>query len=146
MNTKRNVISTIALIMIVMFIVMILNIGFNLREFGINSAKTKAHLVSQSVKNGLTAHMVNGIMANRDFYVSEAKNLPNIENLWIIRSEDVNKQFGKGKEVVRDEIDEKVMQTGETISVIDEKFFGHSTYRITIPYKAEQTPSIEQKK
>lgn len=143
MNTKRNVISTIALIMIVMFIVMIVNIGFNLREFGINSAKTKAHLVSQSVKNGLTAHMVNGIMENRGFYISETKNLQNIENLWIIRSEDVTKQFGKGKEVVRDEIDERVMKTGETISVMDENFFGHSTYRITIPYKAEQTPSID---
>jgi len=143
MNTKRNVISTIALIMIVMFIVMIVNIAFNLREFGINSAKTKAHLVSQSVKNGLTAHMVNGIMENRDFYVSETKNLPNIENLWIIRAEEVNKQFGKGKEVARDDIDEKVMQTGETISVLDENFFGHSTYRITIPYKAEKTPSID---
>jgi len=142
MNTKRNVITTIAFIMIIMFIVMIVNIGFNLREFGINSAKTKAHLVSQSVKNGLTAHMVNGIMENRDFYISETKNLQNIENLWIIRSESVTRQFGKGNEVVRDEIDEKVMQTGETISVMDENLFGHSTYRITIPYKAEKTPSI----
>jgi diguanylate cyclase (GGDEF)-like protein len=142
MNTKRNVISTIAFIMIVMFFIMILNIGLNLREFGINSAKTKAHLVSQSVKNGLTAHMVNGIMENRNFYINETKNLSNIDDLWIIRSDEVDKQFGKGTEIIRDEIDSKVLETGETISVIKEKFFGHSTYRITIPYKAETTPSI----
>lgn len=143
MNTKKNVISTIALIMIVMFIAMIINIALNLREFGINSAKTKASLVSQSVKNGLTAHMVNGIMKNRDFYINETKNLSNIDDLWIIRSDEVNKQYGKGKEIIRDEIDSQVLATGKIIDVIDENFFGHSTYRITIPYKAEQTNSID---
>jgi len=143
MNTKKNVISTIAIIMIVMFIAMIINIALNLREFGINSAKTKASLVSQSVKNGLTAHMVNGIMENRDFYINETKNLSNIDDLWIIRSDEVNKQYGKGKEVVRDDIDSRVLSTGETIDIIEENFFGHSTYRITIPYKAEQTNSID---
>jgi len=143
MNTKRHVISTIAIIMIVMFVAMILNIALNLREFGIDSAKTKAHLVSQSVKNGLTAHMVNGIMANRDFYINETKNLSNIDDLWIIRSDEVNKQYGAGKESARDEIDNKVLATGESIAVIDEKLFGHSTYRITIPYNAEKSKSID---
>lgn len=142
MNTKKNVIATIALIMAVMLIAMIVNMALNLREFGINSAKTKAHLVSQSVKNGLTAHMVNGIMKNRDFYINETKNLANIDDLWIIRSDEVNKQFGKAKEIIRDEIDEKVLATGETIHILNENFFGHSTYRITIPYKAETTASI----
>jgi diguanylate cyclase (GGDEF)-like protein len=128
--------------MIVMFVAMIINIGINLREFGIDSAKTKANLVSQSVKNGLTAHMVNGIMQNRDFYINETKNLSNIDDLWIIRSDEVDKQYGPGKEVTRDEIDMKVLETGETIDVIEENLFGHSTYRITIPYKAETTKSI----
>ena len=143
MNTKRNVISTIAIIMVVMFVAMIINITLNLREFGIDSAKTKAHLVSQSVKNGLTAHMVNGIMSNRDFYINETKNLSNIDDLWIIRSDEVNKQYGAGKESARDEIDNKVLATGESIAVIDEKLFGHSTYRITIPYNAEKSKSID---
>jgi len=142
MKTKRNVISTIAVIMVIMFIAMIVNITLNLREFGIDSAKTKAQLVSQSVKNGLTAHMVNGIMQNRDFYINETKNLSNIDDLWIIRSDEVNKQYGVGTELVKDEIDQKVLETGETIDVIKENFFGHSTYRITIPYKAEKTSSI----
>jgi diguanylate cyclase (GGDEF)-like protein len=142
MNTKKNVISTIAIIMIVMFLALIVTVTLNLREFGIDSAKTKAHLVSQSVKNGLTAHMVNGIMENRDFYINETKNLSHIDNLWIIRSEEVSKQFGKTNELIVDDIDAEVLKTGETISVMDENFFGHSTYRITIPYKAEQTQSI----
>jgi len=81
---------------------MIINVTMNLRDFGFNSAKTKAQLVADSVKNGLTAHIVNGIMANRDFYIDQTKNLKHI----------------------------------------DEQLLGHSTYRITIPYKAEITKEI----
>jgi len=82
-------------------------------------------------------------MKNRDFYINETKNLSNIDDLWIIRSDEVNKQYGAGNEVIKDEIDKKVLSTGESIAVIDENFFGHSTYRITIPYKAEKTNSID---
>ena len=142
MNTKRNVISTIAAIMTIMFIVMIINITINLRDFGIDSAKTKAQLVAQSVKNGLTAHMVNGMMENRDFFIRQTKNLTNIDDLWITRSVIVEKQYGVAKEVVRDDIDRKVLKNGEIIDIVEENLFGHSTYRITIPYKAETNANI----
>ncbi|MEA3383611.1 MAG: GGDEF domain-containing protein [Campylobacterota bacterium] len=143
MESKKSIITTIAVIMSVMFIAMIINITLNLRDFGFNSAKTKADLVAESVKNGLTAHMVNGIMANRDFYIDQTKQLDNIDDLWIVRSETVNKQYGSGKELAKDDIDKKVLSTGESIEVIDENILGHSTYRITIPYKAETTSNID---
>ncbi|MDB2405491.1 GGDEF domain-containing protein [Arcobacteraceae bacterium] len=142
MNTKKNVISTIAIIMVVMFLAMIINITLNLRDFGIDSAKTKAQLVAQSVKNGLTAHMVNGIMKNRDFYIEQTKNLDNIDDIWILRSKNVEKQYGVGKEIIKDDIDKEVLNTGNTIDLVEENFFGHSTYRITIPYKAEVSTNI----
>jgi len=142
MDTKRSIFTTIGLIMVVMFLAMIINITLNLRDFGLNSAKTKAHLVAQSVKNGLTAHMVNGMMENRTFYINQTKNLENIDDIWILRSEAVVKQHGPGPEVARDDIDKKVLETGESIEVIDENLLGHSTYRITIPYKAEITKEI----
>ena len=142
MDTKRSIFTTIGLIMVVMFVAMIVNITLNLRDFGIDSAKTKAHLVAQSVKNGLTAHMVNGMMDNRAFFINQTKNLQNIDDLWILRSETVVKQHGAGPEIARDDIDKKVLTTGESIEVIDENFLGHSTYRITIPYKAEITNEI----
>ncbi len=142
MQNKQNIISTIVIIMSVMFIAMIINITLNLRDFGFNSAKTKADLVAQSVKNGLTAHMVNGIMDNRDFYINQTKHLQNIDDIWIIRSDKVEKQYGIGKEMVRDDIDKKVLKTGKSIEFIDENLFGHSSYRITIPYKAEISTDI----
>jgi len=139
---KKSIFTTIGFIMIVMFLAMIINITLNLRDFGFDSAKTKASLVAQSVKNGLTAHMVNGMMDNRDFYINQTKNLDNIDDLWIIRSKTVEKQYGKDSEVARDEIDHKVLNTGKIIKEINENLFGHSTYRITIPYKAETTKEI----
>ncbi len=142
MNTKKNVITTIAVIMLGMFVAMIINITINLRDFGIDGAKTKARLVAQSVKNGLTAHMVNGIMENRGYYINQTKQLEDIDDLWIIRAKTVEKQYGVSKEMVQDDIDKEVLRTGETIDLIEENIFGHSTYRITIPYKAEINRSI----
>ncbi len=86
--------------------------------------------------------MVNGMMENRNFYITQTKNLDYIDDLWIVRSDTVEKQYGKGREFIHDEIDKKVLKTGKSIEVIDENFFGHNTYRITIPYKAEITKDI----
>ena len=142
METKRSIFTTMGMIMFVMFLAMIINITINLRDFGLDSAKTKAQLVAQSVKNGLTAHMVNGMMGNRDFYINQTKNLDNIDDLWIVRSAAVNKQHGPGKEVAKDDIDRDVLKSGNSVEIVDEEFLGHSTYRITIPYKAEITTEI----
>ena len=80
MKTNKSIFTTLIGIMIVMFLVIMINITLNLRDFGLNSAKTKAELVAQSVKNGLTAHMVNGIMDNRTFFINQTKNLENTNN------------------------------------------------------------------
>jgi len=142
--SSRNIFATMTGVMLVMFLAMIINITLNLREFGFSSAKVKAQLVAESVKNGLTAHMVNGMMQNRDFYINQTKNLSGVDDLWIIRSDAVKKQYGAGREDdIRDDIDRKVLTTGISIEAIDERFLGHSTYRITIPYKAEQTKEID---
>lgn len=142
METKRSIITALGVTMSLIFIVMIINITINLRDFGFDSAKTKAQLVAESVRNGLTAHMVNGIMENRDFYINQTKNLENIDDIWIIRSEAVKKQYGEGKEPIHDSIDTQVLKSGETVEVINEQIFGHSSYRITIPYKAHITKEI----
>ena len=142
MKSKNSIFTALSVIMGIMFIVMIVNITINLRSFGINSAKTKAQLVAQSVKNGLTAHMVNGMMEKRDFFVNQTKNLDNIDDLWIIRSSIVEKQYGKTRESSVDKIDAEVLKTGKIVELVTENLLGHSTYRVTIPYKAETTNEI----
>ncbi len=142
MNKNKNIFTTLTGIMLVMFLVMMINITLNLRDFGINSARTKAELVAQSVKNGLTAHMVNDIMDNREFFINHTKKLDNIDDLWMVRAKTVEQQYGIGKEFQKDDIDKEVLLTGNPIESIDEHFITHSTYRITIPYKAEITNDI----
>ncbi|MBD3841747.1 MAG: GGDEF domain-containing protein [Campylobacterales bacterium] len=142
MESKKSILISLGITMGIIFFMMIVNITINLRDFGFDSARTKAQVVAQSVKNGLTAHMVNGIMGNRDFYINQTKNLENIDNLWIVRAPTVKKQYGNGSEVVHDSIDTEVLQSGEIVEKIDENFFGKTTYRITIPYKAEVTHEI----
>lgn len=144
MDSKRSILTALAIAMAVIFLAMIINITMNLRDFGFNSAKTKAQLVADSVKNGLTAHMVNGIMDNRDFYINQTKNLKHIDDLWIIRSQTVKKQYGEGigEALTHDAIDKEVLKTGNVVEKINEQLLGHSTYRITIPYKAEITKEI----
>jgi diguanylate cyclase (GGDEF)-like protein len=142
MGSKKNILTTIAIFMFVVFVAMIINITINLRDFSINSAKTKAQLVAQSVRNGLTAHMVNGMMDQREFFINETKNLKNIDDLWIVRAQSVIDQYGKGEDLVRDELDKKALQTGKMQESVNENIFGHSTYRVTIPYNAEITKTI----
>ncbi len=143
MDSKKNILTTLGIAMSIIFLVMLVNITLNLRDFGFDSAKSKAQLVAENVRNGLTAHMVNGIMDNRDFYIDQTKRLSNIDDIWIIRAKSVEEQYGKGTERAHDEIDSRVLKSGDVIEDFNEEVFGHSTYRITIPYKAEITKEID---
>jgi len=63
------------------------NISLNFREYSIKSATEKAEAVAAIVKDGLTAHMVNGIMDKRSYFLNQIyTNNADIKALWIIRS------------------------------------------------------------
>jgi diguanylate cyclase (GGDEF)-like protein len=101
------------------------------------SAQDKAKTVAELVKDGLTAHMINGIMDNREYFLKKIENSKNIKSLWITRSQSVIKQFGTGynNEIPRDDIDKRVIQTGQSYKEIQETT--HNAYlRVTIPYTA----------
>lgn len=138
----QKIFNTLTILIVIIFFGMIIDITYNFRNFGLDTAKSKAEVVAQSVKNGLTAHMVNGIMDKRDFYLTQTKQLQNIEDLWIIRAKSIEEQYGKAKEIARDNYDIEALKSGNIVEVLEENIFGHSSYRITIPYKAEITPTI----
>lgn len=116
----------------------IVNVSLNFREYSIKSATQKATMAAAIVKDGLTAHMVNGIMDKRSYFLNQiSSNNDKIKNLWIVRSDEVIKQYGKGfnSETIRDAIDAEVLKTGKMIQKITESTES-SMLRITIPYKA----------
>lgn len=117
---------------------MILNFTYNFREYGIKSIDNKAHIVAKTVEHALTTQMQTGVIDQRDTFIKQLEDLPNIDKIWLSRGHKVIELYGKGfnNEVPRDEIDKKVLKTGEAITVIDEQLFSNSTFRITIPYKA----------
>lgn len=145
MNSKRKISLSLLLVMSIMFIILIINILINFREYGIQSVENKAKAIAQTVKHSLTSHMVNGVIDNRSLFLEQIENLENIDNIWLSRAPAVIEQFGKGNnnEVARDKIDEEVLNTGKEKAVVEEKIFGKSTYRITIPYIGNSEGSID---
>ena len=115
----------------------IVNVSLNFREYSVNSEIEKAKVAATMVKDGLTAHMVNGIMEKRDYFLNKISQNDNIKSLWVVRSEKVSEQYGPAKlnEAVRDEIDAEVLASGQIVKKITEKA-DNITLRITIPYKA----------
>jgi diguanylate cyclase (GGDEF)-like protein len=115
----------------------IVNVGLNFRDYAYNNAIEKSKMTAEIVRDGLTAHMVNGIMDKRDFFLRNIANAKDVEALWVVRSEKVVDQFGEGlkNEKPRDVIDEEVLRSGKEIREIMETT-QEAKLRVTIPYIA----------
>lgn len=119
-----------------LFILIIANVIYNFRGYGLASIEKKARVVAEIVKHSLTSHMVNGVMDNRKLFLEQIEDLENIDEIWLVRAPTVIEQYGKGfnGETMRDGIDQKVLETAKEQKVINERLFGGSSFRITIPY------------
>ena len=145
MNTKNKIILLILGVAGFMFLILILNIIYNFRMYGVKSIDDKAHVVAQTIKHALTSQMIDGVIENRELFLSQIENLDNIDKIWLSRGSTVIRQYGKGfnNEMARDKIDRDVLRTGKTIKVIQDNLFSKSTYRITIPYNATNDGPID---
>ena len=96
MESKQKVITALIVLFTLFFIGMVVSTVFNFREYGIKSAEGKAKLTAEIIKSGLTAHMVNGMMDERGFFLQHIEQSENINQLWVSRSPTVIKQYGEG--------------------------------------------------
>ncbi|MBL0708390.1 MAG: GGDEF domain-containing protein [Sulfurimonas sp.] len=137
MKTKSKLIITVALMLLALSTATIINIALNIRDLSIQSAVEKSKLAATFVKDGLTAHMVNGIMDNRTYFLNKISNSEEVKSLWLVRSQNVVKQYGKGLsfETVRDSIDKEVLRSGSSVKKIIENST-ETLLRVSIPYKA----------
>ncbi len=147
MSTRQKVMLILIGLFITYCVAMIIIITVNFREFGIKGAEKRAMLTAEIVRSGLTAHMVNGMMDKRAYFLKQIENNENISALWVVRSQAVISQFGEGfnNEIARDLIDKKVLQTGKTVQEMTETAT-KSTMRMTIPFTASAfgTPNCMQ--
>ena len=143
MQTKSKLLLIVAIMLLGITTATIINVSLNFRDYSIKSAIEKSNLAANIVKDGLTAHMVNGIMDQRGYYLDQISRNNEIDSLWIARSEHVIKQYGEGfrNETIRDAIDKEVLSTGTTVKKITENA-NTISLRVTIPYKASDKSTI----
>jgi len=137
MHANRKIILIIfAMVSVLTFIIAAL-IAMDSRESGFESAKKRAYVTAEIVQKALTAHMVNGMIDKRDVFLESMRSLENVRDLWIVRSESVNRQFGAATlaEAPRDAVDAAVLESGKEQIHITETL-EKATLRITIPYTA----------
>ena len=146
-ESKQKVIVSLIIIFSLFFIAMIVSTTVNFRNYGLKTAEDRASITAEMVKIGLTAHMVNGMTDQREYFLKEIGNVEKISELWIARAPSVVKQYGEGHntEIPRDKIDKEVLTTGKMKTVTTETA-SKSIMRVTIPFAASEfeTPSCMQ--
>jgi len=129
------------------FMLLMVILAYSIRDIGIKNAEEKAQIIADLVQDGLTAHMLSGTMDQREFFLNKISASKGVEALWIVRSESVIKQFGKGfnNEIIRDPLDEKTLQTG-MLHKQNEESSHNAKLRISTPYIAKEngTPNCMQ--
>ncbi len=137
MNTNKKILIIVALMLISLAAATIINIGLNFRDYALKNSIEKSKLIAKVVRDGLTSHMVNGIMDKRADFIKNLSNVKDIEDLWIVRSDAVRKQYGQGfkNEVLRDTIDKEVIKTGKMVQKFVEEANG-AHLRVTVPFIA----------
>lgn len=137
MNTNRRILFIVFLMLIGLTAATITNVALNFRDYGYNNAIEKSKMTAEIVRDGLTAHMVNGIMDKRQFFLANIANIKDVQDLWIVRADNVISQHGEGlqNERPRDTIDQQVLKEGKIIREVREDS-DNAILRVTIPYIA----------
>ncbi len=137
MNTHKKLLLIVAMMLIGLATATIINVAINFREYAYDNAIEKSKMTAEIVRDGLTAHMVNGIMDKREFFLRNIAESKDVENLWIVRSDHTIAQYGTGlkNEITRDELDNQVLHEGKTIRKIIEDS-DKAILRVSIPYIA----------
>ncbi|WP_456379812.1 HD-GYP domain-containing protein [Thiolapillus sp.] len=131
--TVKNLVNFLLILAAILLIITALNF----RSLSKHAIENQALAHAELVRASLTAHMKGGIMDKRDYYMEEIKSLHQINRLRVIRSQEVIKQFGKGRddENIADALVTKVLETGKHLFESKEWSYTPSM-RAIIPYIA----------
>ncbi len=141
---QKKIINRFIVIIVISTTIISLFSIYQFRKSGINSTIEKAEIISELVKKGLTAHMLNGNMDQKEVFLNSISTLHNVKDLWVVRSNLVDDQFGKSQNhnLPRDSIDRQVLNTGKMAFDFKE-IETIPTIRVTIPYNAEVNQFID---
>lgn len=139
MTTNKKVLAIVFLMLTVLSLATIVNVWINFVDFGKKTFIDKAGSIAESVRDGLTAHMVLNAMDNRDSFLENMKKHQDVKSLRVIRSQKVIEQYGKGnfEEYSYDDIEKEVLSNNKEIFKIQNKD-DIEILRVTIPYVASK--------
>jgi len=117
-----QLLSTIAGALLVVWIGVIIWQGYVSRQAALAQAQDFSHSMHDATMAGLTGMMVTGTVAQRDVFLDQVKHLGSIQDLRVLRGENVTKLFGPGtaKEQSPDAEESNVLRTGKEFIAVEE--------------------------
>jgi response regulator RpfG family c-di-GMP phosphodiesterase len=138
--TLKNLITFLMLLSVATLIIL----AVNFRSISVRIIEDKALAVADVVKAGITSHMKAEVMDKRDFFLSEIGSLGLVEDVAIIRSSEVNKEYGSGRQFERgiDEVSQQAFTTGQPVFLL--KDIQIDPYmRAVVPFVASQDGKLD---
>lgn len=136
MHTNRKVLIIVFAMLSLLSIAIISNVWIEFVSFGNKTTVEKANSIAESVRDGLTAHMVHGAMDEKSMFLRNMIKHQDVKTLRVLRSKENMKDFEHDKiqYASYDEIEKEVLKTGKTITKLE-----RDSLRITIPYIAYES-------
>lgn len=138
--TVRNLVNFLLLLAIALLAVT----GYHFRSLSKTAVQNQAMAHADLVRAGLTAHMKAGVMDKRDYYLEEIRQLRQVNNLRVIRGDQVSAQFGPGRalESPADELAQRALTGGIEPIIEIQEFSWHPRVRMIVPYVASAEGSL----
>ena len=147
MGANKKILSIIISMLFLLSIASISIFLYSFKQLSVKITTDKAVSIAQDVRDGLTAHMVNGTMANREFFLNNISKNQKLENFHLLRAPSVIKQHGAGSygESVASDAEKRVIKTKKMDTELIESI-AKVYLKISIPYIASEksTPNCMQ--
>ncbi len=137
MHINKKVLLIVFLMLSLLSILIIGNVFYNFVNFGKKETVARANSIAESVRDGLTAHMVLGAMDKRELFLSNMIKHQKVKELRVLRSKKIINNYGEGEvtSYKYDDIEKQVLSDGKRVThIVDNK--NESYLRVTIPYIA----------
>lgn len=138
--TLKNLITFLMMLSVVTLIIL----AANFRAISVRIIEDKALSVAEVVKAGITSHMKAEVMDKRDFFLSEIGSLNEVEDVAIIRSREVNEEYGSGYQFEReiDEVSQQAFETGQPVFLLND-IQVDPYMRAIVPFVASQEGGLD---
>lgn len=142
---KEKTLFTLIVSIITIMALFVAVLAATFRYMTLHSAQSKAELAADIVRESLTSHMISGSADYQNDLVKQIDTLEGVKHTWIVRSDELSRQYGRGihPQDPVDDIDRTVLREGKSIENVSGALFSDTLYRLTIPYIATEKGKVD---